>query len=57
MRTVFFNPTEFTSGELLPHGTPFTAAYFVDKVVIPLPGGTLSSWVTLAAADYIWIGW
>jgi hypothetical protein len=55
MLTIFFNSTEFAWIKLLPHGTLFTAAYFVDNVIIHLPDGTLSSWVTSAAAYCICI--
>jgi hypothetical protein len=35
--TVFLNSKEFALVNLLPHGAPFTAAHFVDNVIIQLP--------------------
>jgi hypothetical protein len=42
MGTVFFNPKEFSTVNLLPQGTSFTVGYFIDNEIIHWPTSSLS---------------
>jgi hypothetical protein len=44
MVTVLFTPKEFPLVNLLPQGTQFTAAHFIDNVIIPLANRPAQQW-------------
>jgi hypothetical protein len=48
MLTVFFNPKEFTLGNLLGQGRTFTTAYFIDDVIMPFANQHAHQWEDIA---------